>query len=135
MDIEELNRICQGSFIEKIGLVFTSFEDKIIQGYIVVNETHLQPVGVVHGGVYISLAESLAGAGSSLLLENTNKIALGAHVTSQHIAPARKGRIYATGTLTHEGDTKHIWDVAISDENGKLISLSRVSNSIKEMNH
>ncbi|MFC2090160.1 PaaI family thioesterase [Bacteroidota bacterium] len=132
MDIQELNHICKGSFIEELGLIFTGFEQKKIEGYIDLSSSHLQPMGVVHGGVYISMAESLAGAGSSILVQNTGKISLGATVTSQHIASAKKGRIFGTGTLVYEGITKHIWDVSISDENGKLISLSRVSNSIKD---
>lgn len=134
MMIEELNRICKNSFIDHIGLQFTAFDGNHISAFIELAEYHLQPKGVVHGGVYISMAETIAGAGSSILVENEGKIALGTTVNSQHIASAKSGKIVASGELIHKGIFKHIWDIKISDESGKLISLSRVTNSIKELN-
>jgi acyl-coenzyme A thioesterase PaaI-like protein len=56
---------------------------------------------------------------------------LGSSVNSQHLAPARKGTLTAKATLLVKADFKHIWDVKIKDDTGKLISISRVTNSIK----
>lgn len=135
MTIEELNKICRNSFVDHLGIRFVSFDGKCISGKIEIEGLHLQPVGVVHGGVYISLAETLAGAGSMLLVESEGKVALGTTVNSQHIASVSSGVISAVGEIIHKGSFKHIWDVKISDENGKLISISRVTNSIKENNY
>ena len=132
MTIEELNSYCRNSFIDHLGIVFTEYDDESISGSIEIGETHLQPAGVVHGGVYVALAETLAGAGSSLLLE-PDKIALGATVNSQHITSASKGKITGIATIIHSGIFKHIWDVKITDDIGKLISICRVTNSIKEL--
>ena len=52
-------------------------------------------------------------------------------MNSQHIAPARKGTLFARASLLVKADFKHIWDVKIMDDTGKLISISRVTNSIK----
>lgn len=134
MTIEELNRICKKSYIEHLGIRFDSFDGKHIQGSIEIGPLHLQPVGVVHGGVYISLAETLAGAGSMLLVESEGKLAFGTTVNSQHIASVSEGKLIATGEIIHQGINKHIWDISITDESGKLISISRVTNSIKENN-
>ena len=135
MTIEELNKICRSSFVDHLGIRFVSFDGKSIAGKIELGALHLQPVGVVHGGVYIPLAETLAGAGSMLLVESEGKLAFGTSVNSQHIASVSKGVIHAVGEIIHKGSFKHIWDVKISDENGKLISISRVTNSIKENNY
>jgi 1,4-dihydroxy-2-naphthoyl-CoA hydrolase len=134
MTIDELNKFCKNSFIEQIGIQFTEFSGKQIQAFIELTPLHLQPMGFVHGGVYISLAETIAGAGSSLIVESEGKIAMGATVNSQHLASAKEGKILATGKLIHKSDTKHIWDIEITDDSGKLISISRVTNSIKELN-
>lgn len=133
MTIEELNIFCKNSFIEELGIVFTECDGESISGIIEIRPTHLQPVGVVHGGVYIALAETLAGAGSTLMLEK-NKIALGNTVNSQHVASATKGKITGIARLIYSGTFKHIWDVKITDDIGKLISICRVTNSIKEQN-
>lgn len=133
--IRELNELCKNSFVEYLGIHFTESSKNSVTAFIEIQPHHLQPKGVVHGGVYLAFAETLAGAGSALIAEAEGKIALGATVNAQHIAPASDGKIWGTATLTYQGITKHIWDVEITDENGKLISLSRVNNSIKEMNH
>lgn len=133
--IEELNRICKNSFVDHLEIQFTEYDGKRIVATIEVSNYHLQPKGVVHGGVYISMAETIAGAGSSLLVESEGKIALGTTVNSQHIASKKEGKIIATGELIHKGTFKHIWDIKITDESGKLISISRVTNSIKDLNH
>lgn len=133
MTLEKLNEYCEGSFVEFLGIKFTAFDSESITAIIEIGDDHHQPAGIVHGGVYISLAETLAGAGSSLLLEGESKVALGTTVNSQHIASVAKGRLTGVARIIHQGIFKHIWDVKISDEFGKLISICRVTNSIKEL--
>lgn len=135
MTIEELNNACKNSFIDHIGIRFTQFEGATITGEIELSDFHLQPGGVIHGGVYISIAETIAGAGSTLLVMDEGKTALGTTINSQHIASVKEGKIVATGKLIHKGTFKHIWDIEITDHSGKLISISRVTNSIKDLEH
>jgi 1,4-dihydroxy-2-naphthoyl-CoA hydrolase len=131
MTIQEINRICKNSFSDLLGITITEFGGDTITGKLKITPVHQQPQGFVHGGVYLSLAETIAGAGSLLLLHKEGKAALGNSVNSQHLAAAREGELTCTGTLRHKGIFKHIWDVEITDDSGKLISISRVSNSIK----
>jgi 1,4-dihydroxy-2-naphthoyl-CoA hydrolase len=131
MTIEDLNQICRNSFIDHIGIRFTNFNGSEITGELQITPIHLQPAGYVHGGVYISMAETLAGAGSLMLLNGDDKIPFGVIVNSQHLASATGGKIIATGELLFNSSFKHIWDIKITDESGKLISVSRVTNNIK----
>lgn len=133
MTIEELNNRCKGTFLEHLGITFTSFSKGKMTGELVIDERHLLPQGYVHGGVYLSLAESVAGAGSLLMVHEEGKTALGTTVNSQHISAAQQGKLICTGRLIHQAIYKHIWDMEIKDDTGKLISISRVSNSIKEI--
>lgn len=130
--VSKLNQLCKNSFVDHLGIQFTNSAENTLEAYIELKPHHFQPKGFVHGGVYMAFAETLAGAGSALIAEAEGKLALGASINSQHIAPAKGGMILGKATLTYQGITKHVWDVEISDENGKLISLSRVNNSIKE---
>jgi 1,4-dihydroxy-2-naphthoyl-CoA hydrolase len=131
MTINELNDICKNSFVDHIGIRFTQFDGERISGEIAIAPHHMQPGGVVHGGVYLSIAETVAGAGSQLMVMNEGKTAYGVTVNSQHIAPVTSGKITASGKLIHKGIFKHTWDIEITDDSGKLISISRVTNSIK----
>lgn len=134
MTIEELNKVCIDSFVEYLGLRFTEFHENEIKGQLEIKKHHLQPQGVVHGGVYISMAETLAGAGSAVLIGDHEKVALGNTISSQHLSSAINGTLFASAILIYESSFKHIWDVKITEESGKLISLSRVTNSIRVLN-
>lgn len=131
MDIKELNHICKGSFVDLLHIEFTSYTDRTVEADMRIEPDLFQPMGIVHGGALISLAETVASAGSFLLTDPEHYDVYGAAVNSQHMAPAREGVLRAVATLTVKGDFKHVWDVEIKDRRGKLISISRVTTSVK----
>jgi 1,4-dihydroxy-2-naphthoyl-CoA hydrolase len=72
------------------------------------------------------------GSAGSFLLVNPEKFQVfGSVVNSQHLNPAIKGKLHAVARIVAKADFKHIWDVEIKDDEGKLISISRVTNSVK----
>lgn len=131
MKIEALNRACKNTFMELLGIVFTAHTETTLDAEMKITPSLYQPMGVVHGGALISLAESVGSAASYLLVDPDLFHVLGSSVNSQHISPAREGTLYARATLQVKADFKHVWDVAINDDAGKLISISRVTNSVK----
>lgn len=131
MTLQEINRICQNNFSDHLGFTISEFTGETITGKLKITPVHQQPQGFVHGGVYLSIAETIAGAGSLLLVFEEGKVALGNSVNSQHLAAVKEGELTCRGTLRYKGIFKHIWDVEITDDSGKLISVSRVTNSIK----
>lgn len=117
--------------MELLGIEFTAATENSLEAIMPITPRLYQPMEVVHGGALISLAESVGSAASYLLVDHERFNVLGSVVNSQHLSPARSGTLYAKGTLVLKADFKHIWDVEIKDDNGKLISISRVTNSIK----
>ena len=131
MTIDEINRACRHTFMELLGIEFTTATESSLEARMPITPKLYQPMEVVHGGALISLAESVGSAASFLLVDPEHFNVLGSTVNSQHISPARKGTLIAKATLLVKADFKHIWDVQIKDDKGKLISISRVTNSIK----
>jgi len=131
MTIEEMNRACKNTFMELLGIKFTAATESSLEARMPITPELYQPMEVVHGGALISLAESVGSGASFLLVDPELFDVLGSLVNSQHIAPARKGTLCAKAKLVVKADFKHIWDVEIRDDSGKLISISRVTNSIK----
>ncbi len=134
MNTTELNRICKGTLIDLLDIVFTTISDTTVEATMEILPKHHQPMGFVHGGALLALAETVGSAGSFLLVDSELFNVFGSAVNGQHLAPARKGTLFAMASLTVITDFKHVWDVEIKDENGKLISISRVTNSIKPKN-
>ena len=117
--------------MELLGIEFTEATENSLEARMPITPKLYQPMEVVHGGALISLAESVGSAASFLLVDPEQFNVLGSVVNTQHIAPPRKGTLRAKATLLLKADFKHIWDVEIMDDFGKLISISRVTNSIK----
>jgi len=131
MTIEEINRICKGTFMDLLNIEFTGYSESHVEAVMKITPDLYQPTGVVHGGALISLAESVGSAGSFLLVDPGNFQVYGSVINSQHLSTAREGILYAVARIVAKADFKHIWDVEIKDDQGKLISISRVTNSVK----
>lgn len=134
MNTKELNQICKGTLIDLLDIEFTSLSGTTLEASMKISSKHHQPMGIVHGGALLALAETTGSAGSFLLVDPDKFNVLGSVVNGQHLAPAREGTLYALARLSVKTDFKHVWDVEIKDEAGKLISISRVTNSIKSKN-
>lgn len=131
-EIKALNEYCEHSMIGLLGIEFTGIMPDRIRATMPVNERTCQPNGFLHGGASLALAESLAGAGSYLLVDREKYNVLGLQVSGNHVSSVQNGILYAVAKLIHKGKTTHIWDVKITGENAKLISAVRVTNIIAE---
>jgi uncharacterized protein (TIGR00369 family) len=131
MDVSELNRMCKSTLIDLLDIEFTACSDHFVEARMEITPKLFQPMGIVHGGAFLALAETVGSAGSFLLVDPLLFDVLGSTVNGQHLAPAREGFLHARAALVHKSDFKHIWDVEIKDDANKLISLSRVTNSVK----
>jgi len=131
MTIEEINKICRGTFMDLLKIEFTAYTESHVEAVMKITPDLYQPTGTVHGGALISLAESVGSAGSFLMVNPEKYQVFGSVVNSQHLSPAIKGTLHAVARIVAKADFKHVWDVEIKDDEGKLISISRVTNSVK----
>jgi len=85
--------------------------------------TH-QPFGILHGGASVALAETVASIGASLNA-GPGRAAVGMEINANHLRPKRSGMVRAVGTPVHIGKSTTVWEIRITDEDGKLVCLSR----------
>lgn len=108
-------------------------EDTSINAKIDINEFYDQSYGLVHGGLTITFAETLAGLGSNNILEK-GYIAVGQNITANHLRPKKiGGYLQGEGKLIHRGRKTHLWTIEVKDENDKLISVINVTNAIMKL--
>lgn len=134
MTIEQINQFCKDTFIGHLEIEFTEFGENFVKAIMPVNQKKHQPTGILHGGASLALAETVAGAGSVLLIDETKFDVLGLQVTGNHVGTVSDGNILATAEIVHQGQSTHVWDVKITDNQDKLISVIRVTNIIREKN-
>lgn len=131
LDVDLLNQMMQGgTLMSTLGIKCTRLEEGYVECTMPVDGRTQQPMGILHGGASLALAETAAGYGSLLLLKE-NEIQVGMQVSGNHVSSAVVGdTVTAIGTIIHRGRSTHVWNVDIISSRGKLISSIRVINSI-----
>jgi 1,4-dihydroxy-2-naphthoyl-CoA hydrolase len=134
MTIEQINEFCRDSLISHLEIEFIEYGPDFVKARMPVNQKKHQPTGILHGGASLAMAETVAGAGSVLMVDENKYDVYGLQVTGNHISTISSGDIFATAHIVHLGQSTHVWDVNITDIDNKLISVVRVTNIIKEKN-
>ncbi len=124
---DQLNTISKNTLLSHIGIVFTEIGEDYITAKMPVNSTTSQPMGILHGGASVTMAESIGSVGSHILIDNEKESAVGIEINSNHISSAKNGFVFGTGKMIHKGKSTHIWSIEIKDEKDKLISISRLT--------
>jgi 1,4-dihydroxy-2-naphthoyl-CoA hydrolase len=120
-------------FDRHYGLELEEATEEVVRGRVPVVEHVLQPVGLVHGGVHASIAEALASVGTNVGVVPEGKIGLGQSNHSSFLRPITEGTIHATARRRHRGRTTWIWDVELTDDDGRLCAISRVTIAVRDL--
>lgn len=113
------------------GLRLTELTDDRVTGRVEVRDELKQPFGLVHGGVYAAIAESLASIGTGVAVAREGKQAMGLSNQTSFLRPITEGRIDAVAVRKHRGRTTWVWEVEMSDAQGRLCVLSRMTVAVR----
>ncbi len=113
------------------GLVFTEVSEELVRGEVAVRDDLKQPAGLVHGGVFASMAESLASIGTALVVMKDGQHAMGLSNQTSFLRPITEGTIHATAYRKHRGRTTWVWEVEMSDDDGRLCVLTRMTIAVR----
>ena len=114
------------------GLRITELSDEVVRGEVVVREELKQPAGLVHGGVYASIAEALASWGTYLAVLDQGKMATGLSNQTSFLRPITQGTIHAVAIRKHRGRTTWVWEVELSDDHERLCVITRMTIAVRE---
>ncbi len=128
MGQEETN---PSGFAEEIGTQWIDFDPDNASAKIEVERRHLQPYGIVHGGVYSTLAESICSAATYSAVREDGMVAMAQSNDTTFLLPISEGTINATAKTRHRGRTTWIWDVEIVDDDGRVCALSRMTIAVR----
>ena len=118
-------------FDRHYGLELLECSEEIVRARVPVREHVMQPTGVVHGGVHAAIAEGLASLGTNHGVAAEDKFGLGMSNQSSFLRPIGGGTIHATARRRHRGRTTWVWDVELTDDEGRLCALSRVTVAVR----
>lgn len=113
------------------GLEVLEMGEERATGRVPVRDAVRQPIGLVHGGLFASIAESLAtvATGKAVILDGM--IATGMSNLTTFLRPITAGTVHAEAIRRHRGRTTWIWDVEITDDDGRLCAVSRMTIAVR----
>jgi 1,4-dihydroxy-2-naphthoyl-CoA hydrolase len=118
-------------FGETIGVEWIDLNPDNASARVAVEPKHLQPSGLVHGGVYAALAETICSAATYGAVRDDDMVAMGQANDTTFLRPIGEGHVTATARTRHRGRTTWIWDVEMSDDEGRVCALSRMTIAVR----
>ena len=133
-DKEKALQMCRvfskNTLMETLEIVFTDAGEDFLQATMPVNSRVHQPMGLLHGGASVALAESVGSAASIMFINPEKQEVRGIEISANHLRSKRDGVVTGTARIIHQGRSLHLWEVKITDEEGKLISLCKITNMV-----
>jgi len=113
------------------GLRFISLSEEEVRAEVDVRAELKQPMGLVHGGVYASIAESITSIGTAMAVLGDGCVAMGMANDTNFLRPITEGTIRAHGVRLHRGRTSWIWDVRFTDDAERVCALTRMTIAVR----
>ncbi|MDP9326554.1 MAG: PaaI family thioesterase [Candidatus Dormibacteraeota bacterium] len=128
---EQLNRVDDGHFASEVGIVIDRADKDRVEAHLDIETRHTQPMGIVHGGVYTSIIETLASLGAFLTAWEDGKGAAGVENHTSFIRSiGAGGRVTAVALPIHRGRSMHLWEVDVKDDKDRLVARGTVRLAI-----
>jgi 1,4-dihydroxy-2-naphthoyl-CoA hydrolase len=119
------------SFADEIGVEWIDFDPEQARARIAIEPRHLQPGGIVHGGVYAALAESICSAATFLAVRDDDMVTLGMANSTTFLRPISEGHVNAVARARQRGRTTWVWDCELSDDEGRVCALVRMTAAVR----
>lgn len=128
--LEVCKKISKNTLMETLEIEFIDAGEDFLKAKMPVNPRVHQPMGLLHGGASVALAESVGSAASIMFINPELQEVRGIEISANHLKAKREGTVYGTAKIIHKGRTLHLWEIRIEDEEGNLISLCKLSNMV-----
>ncbi|WP_366183990.1 hotdog fold thioesterase [Flavobacterium ovatum] len=129
------NAITKNTLMETLGIEYVDVAEGFLVARMFVDSRVHQPMGLLHGGASVALAESVGSTASHLFINTKEQEVRGIEISANHLKSIREGFVYGTARIIHRGRTIHLWEIKITDESGNLISLCKLSNIVLDRNN
>jgi uncharacterized protein (TIGR00369 family) len=133
-DKEKMLQLCKewskNTLMQTLEIEYIDAGEDFLVATMPVNSRVHQPMGLLHGGASVALAESVGSAASIMFVNPEKSEVRGIEISANHLRAKKEGIVTGTARIIHKGRSIHLWEIKIVDEQGKLISLCKLTNMI-----
>ena len=127
--LEDINNRGKNTMVEFLDIQFIEIGDNYLKATMPVNNKTKQPIGILHGGANVVLAETVASTAANLVVDISQFYCVGLEINANHMRSVKEGLVTAITKPIHIGRTTQIWSIEIFDEAGKPTCISRMTAS------
>lgn len=128
--IDEANATQAGLLAPHIGIRFTEWGEDFLRGTMPVAPHTRQPMGYLHGGASLVLAETLGSVAANFVVDRTKQRCLGQEINANHLRPVPEGLVTGTARPFHIGARSQVWSIEIRDPGERLVCISRLTMAV-----
>jgi 1,4-dihydroxy-2-naphthoyl-CoA hydrolase len=128
--IDILNESSKNSMVEHLGIIYTDLGPESITAKMPVDHRTHQPLGLLHGGASVALAETLGSVAATFSVDHKKFTCVGIEINANHVRSVTKGWVVGTATPLHSGKSTQIWQITINNESGELVCISRLTLAV-----
>ena len=128
--LEDLRGKGLATMVEHLGITITEIGNDYLKGTMPVDHRTVQPMGILHGGASVALAETLGSLAANYVVDYQSKYCVGLDINANHIRAARKGLVTGVARPIHIGSSTQVWSIEITDEDDRLVCISRLTMAV-----
>ena|ERR1700754_1162418 len=130
LSVEKLKPLGPGTMAAHLGIEWCQVGDDFLSARMPVDDRTKQPYGLLHGGASCALAETVGSVASAMVIDHSVYFCVGLEINANHIRSAKNGFVTGIARPVHLGNSTHVWDIRIYDEQEKLVCISRLTVAI-----
>lgn len=130
VSLDHLNQISLQTMVSHLGIEFTEVGPDYISAKMPVDHKTQQPLGLLHGGASVSLAETLGSVAATCCVDPEMQYCVGLEINANHIKSVKSGFVTGTARPVHIGKRTHVWEIRIVNESQELICISRITMAV-----
>lgn len=128
--LEMCNKLTKNTLMETLQIEYIDVGIDFLTAKMPINSNVHQPMGLLHGGASVALAESVGSAASMVFIDQEKYEVRGIEISANHVKSKRDGHAFAIAKIIHKGGKLHLWEIRITDESNQLISICKLTNMI-----
>ena len=129
-NVAALNQLGHGTAAGHLGIEFVEAGEDYLVATMPVDHRTQQPMGLLHGGASLLLAETLGSVASTCCIDFPRQQAVGLEINASHLRAVRSGQVRGTVRPLRVGRRIHVWDISIADEAGRLVCVCRLTVAV-----
>ena len=128
--LDQLNTISKKTMVDHLGIEFTAVGEDYLEATMPVDHRTKQPMGLLHGGASVALAETMGSLAASLTIDLSKQACVGLEINANHVRGVKDGKVKGIVKPVHVGKSTQIWEIKIYNDSEQLCCISRITMAI-----